>query len=56
MKKKYLLTNNCYWFEKDHTKRVPHYIEVVDLKTGEVKHVKNGARIEIISGEIIDAE
>lgn len=51
MNKKYLVTNNCYWYPKKGTKRTPHYFEVVDMETGEVKHIKSGAIIQLIRGE-----
>ena len=53
MKKTYIITNSCYWHDNKE-KRSTHYIEVVDVKTGEIKHLKNGTTVQIIRGEAED--
>jgi hypothetical protein len=47
-RKKYILTNNCYWYDRSKTARSPHYIEVCDLETGEITELKNGTIIEVV--------
>ena len=47
MKKRYILTDSCYWHGSKN-KRSPHFIEVVDLKTGQVIHIESGSVIEVI--------
>jgi transketolase C-terminal domain/subunit len=46
--KQYILTNSCFYYERIGRKRVPHWIEVVDLKTGNVKKLKSGSIIRIV--------
>ena len=48
MKKKYIVTNNCYWYDKSKTARTPHYIEVCDMQTGEIIELKNGTVIQVV--------
>ena len=45
--KKYLLTDSCFFWDNKE-KRNKHWIEVVDLETGEVKELKSGSVIQIV--------
>lgn len=48
-KKKYILTDSCFYYEpKKKRGRSPHTIEVVDLKTGNVRKLKSGSIIKIV--------
>lgn len=47
-KKKYILTDSCFFYEKKGERRVPHTIEVVDLYTGSVKQLKSGTVIKVV--------
>ena len=47
--KKYILTDFCYRFGKEKG-RSPHYVEVVDLETGEVRQLKSGSVIRVLKG------
>ena len=44
--KKYILTNSCYWYGGKG--RTPHYIEIVDMETGETKYLKSGSLIQVV--------
>ena len=46
--KKYLLTDSCFYWGNSKKKRNKHWIEVVDLKTGTVKHIKSGSIIQVV--------
>jgi len=48
--KKYLLTDSCHYYESS-KQRSTHFIEVCDLETGEIKHLRNGTIIQIIKGK-----
>jgi len=47
-RKKYILTDSCFFYENKVNKRNPHCIEIVCLKTGTVKKLKSGSIIEIV--------
>lgn len=47
MKKKYIITDNCYWY-KNKKKRSPHFVEILDLETGSIKQLKSGSIIQVI--------
>lgn len=47
MRKKYILTDSCFYYESK-KKRSPHTVEVVDLKTGNVKKLKSGSIIMVV--------
>lgn len=54
-RKEYLVTNSCYWYQKDpKAKRNPHFMVVVDPETGEMKGIKNGSYVQVIDGEVHD--
>jgi len=53
--KKFIVTNNCYWYKKTKNNRAPHFVEVCDLETGEMKHIENGTVIVIVKGKAVDA-
>ena len=46
--RKYILTDSCFYYEDKGKSRVPHWIEVVDMNTGEVKRLKSGSVISIV--------
>ncbi len=48
-KKRYLLTDSCFFWDNTEKKRNKHWIEVVDLDTGEVKELQAGSVIRIVS-------
>jgi len=47
-KKRYIVTNNCYWYDKLKTPRTHHFIEVCDMQTGEIIELRNGTVIEVV--------
>lgn len=47
MKKKYILTDSCF-FHDNKKNRSKHWIEVVDLETGQVIHLKSGSVIQVV--------
>lgn len=46
----YIVTDSCYWHDNK-KKRSTHFIEVCDLKTGEIRHLRNGTIVKIIKGK-----
>ena len=54
-KKTFLLTDNCAWeANKKNSTNYPHAIEVVDVETGQVRHIKSGSRIKFVDGFITE--
>jgi len=55
-KQVFLLTDGCMWEKNkvEGTNRA-HAIEVVNIKTGQVRYIKSGARIQIIDGEVSES-
>ena len=47
MKRKYILTDSCFFYEGKQ-KRVPHWIEIVDVENGNVKKLKSGSVIQVV--------
>jgi len=47
-KKRYIVTNNCYWYDNLKTPRTHHFIEVCDMQTGEIIELRNGTVIEVV--------
>ena len=51
----FLVTDSCAWERKKHEGGVdPHYIEVVDVETGQCRHIKGGSKIKFVEGDISD--
>ena len=51
----FIITDGCMWEQNRRNKTShDHCIEVVDLKTGQVRYIKNGSRIRLIEGYITD--
>jgi MinD superfamily P-loop ATPase len=51
----FMLTDGCMWeMNKVNGTSHPHAIEVVDVKTGEVRYIKSGSRITFVEGEITE--
>ena len=48
MKRKYILTDSCFFYENKGKKRVPHWIEIVDVENGNVKKLKSGSVIQVV--------
>ena len=49
----YIVTDGCIWERNKVEGRTdPHSIEVVDIKTGQVRYIKGGSHIKFVSGEI----
>ena len=47
---KYILTDSCYWWAYAKKTRSRHWIEIVNIKTGNVKKLRSGSIISIIKG------
>lgn len=55
-KKEFIITDHCAWeANKKNNTFHPHSIEVVDVKTGQLRYIKSGSVIKIINGEITSA-
>lgn len=53
--KVYILTDSCMWeAQKQNGGRAPHAVEVVDVKTGQVRYIKSGSHIKFVGGEITE--
>lgn len=51
----YIITDGCAWEQnKQNDTYYPHAMEVVNIKTGQVKYIKCGSRIAFIEGEITE--
>lgn len=49
----FVVTDGCMWEQnKQNSTYYPHAIEVCNPKTGQVRYIKSGSRIQFISGEI----
>ncbi len=49
----FVLTDGCMWeMNKKNGTSHPHAIEVVDVKTGAIRYIKSGSRIQFVKGEI----
>lgn len=49
----FILTDGCMWEKnKQDGTSVSHAIEVVSLKTGQIRYIKSGSRIAFVEGEI----
>lgn len=46
-KKRYIITDSCFFYDNK-KKRSHHWIEAVDLETGEVVSIKSGSIIQIV--------
>lgn len=47
----FLLTDSCMWeMNMKNGTENPHAIEVVDLKTGQVRYIKSGSTIKFVEG------
>ena len=47
MKRKYILTDSCF-FHNNKKSRSKHWIELVDIETGEVLNLKSGSIVQIV--------
>lgn len=49
----YIVTDGCMWEQnKQNETYHPHAIEVLNIKTGQIRYIKSGSRIVFIEGEI----
>jgi len=49
----YIVTDGCMWEDnKQNNTFHPHAVEVVDIRTGQVRYIKSGSRIKFVEGEI----
>lgn len=46
-KKKYIITDSRFYYDNK-KKRSKHWIEIVDLETGEIVNLKSGSTIQIV--------
>lgn len=52
-KKTFLLTDACMWEKnKLEGRKVPHAVQVVDIKTGKTHWIKSGSHIKFLDGDI----
>lgn len=51
----YIVTDACMWEQnKKNSTFNPHAIEVVNIKTGQIRFIFSGSRITFVEGEITD--
>ena len=52
----YIVTDGCMWEQnKQNETYYPHAIEVLNIKTGQIRYIKSGSRITFIEGEITES-
>lgn len=51
----YQLTDGCMWERaKEEGTEGPHSVEVVNVKTGQVRYILGGSKIKFVEGDISD--